>query len=41
MSAPVDLVILDCDGVLVDSEVLAVEVDRRVLAELGWHLTTD
>ena len=41
MTAPVDLVILDCDGVLVDSEVLAVEVDRRVLAELGWHLTTE
>ena len=41
MSAPVDLVILDCDGVHVDSEVLAVEVDRRVLAELGWHLTTE
>jgi HAD superfamily hydrolase (TIGR01509 family) len=39
--APVDLVILDCDGVLVDSEVLAVEVDKRILAELGWHLTTE
>ncbi|MFT2752848.1 HAD family hydrolase [Clavibacter sp. Sh2088] len=41
MSAPVDLVILDCDGVLVDSEVLAVEVDRRILAELGWEITTE
>ncbi|WP_316308925.1 HAD family hydrolase [Clavibacter michiganensis] len=41
MSAPVDLVILDCDGVLVDSEVLAVEVDKRVLAELGWDVTTE
>ncbi|MDQ0744599.1 HAD superfamily hydrolase (TIGR01509 family) [Clavibacter sp. B3I6] len=40
MNAPVDLVILDCDGVLVDSEVLAVEIDRQVLAELGWRLTT-
>jgi len=40
-AAPVDLVILDCDGVLVDSEVLAVEIDRAVLAELGWDLTTE
>ncbi|MFD2340372.1 HAD family hydrolase [Clavibacter tessellarius] len=39
--APVDLVILDCDGVLVDSEVLAVEIDRAVLAELGWDITTE
>lgn len=35
----VELVIFDCDGVLVDSERLSVEVDRRVLAEFGWHLT--
>jgi HAD superfamily hydrolase (TIGR01509 family) len=41
VSAPVDLVILDCDGVLVDSEVLAVEVDRRILAGLGWEITTE
>jgi len=40
-AAPVDLVILDCDGVLVDSEVLAVEIDRAVLAELGWDITTE
>ena len=38
---PIELVIFDCDGVLVDSEVLSVEVDRRVLAEFGWHLTTE
>lgn len=37
----IDLVIFDCDGVLVDSEILAVEVDRRVLAEFGWHLTDE
>jgi HAD superfamily hydrolase (TIGR01509 family) len=36
---PVDLVIFDCDGVLIDSERLAVEIDVRVLAELGWPLT--
>jgi HAD superfamily hydrolase (TIGR01509 family) len=35
------LVIFDCDGVLVDSERLSIEVDRQVLAELGWHLSTD
>lgn len=36
-----DLVIFDCDGVLADSEVLAVEVDKRILADFGWHLTTE
>ena len=35
----VDLVIFDCDGVLVDSERLAIEIDVRVLNELGWRLT--
>jgi HAD superfamily hydrolase (TIGR01509 family) len=34
-----DLVIFDCDGVLVDSERLSVRIDVRVLAELGWPLT--
>lgn len=37
----IDLVIFDCDGVLVDSEVIAVELDRIILAEYGWHLTTE
>ena len=37
----VDLVIFDCDGVLVDSEVLAVRIERQMLAELGWELTQD
>jgi HAD superfamily hydrolase (TIGR01509 family) len=31
-------VIFDCDGVLIDSERLAVKVDVRVLHELGWPL---
>jgi HAD superfamily hydrolase (TIGR01509 family) len=39
MADPVKLVIFDCDGVLVDSELLAVEVDVQVLGELGWRLT--
>jgi len=34
-----DLVIFDCDGVLVDSERIAVRVDAVVLARLGWELT--
>lgn len=39
MTRPIELVIFDCDGVLVDSERLAVRVDVRVLAELGWVLS--
>jgi beta-phosphoglucomutase-like phosphatase (HAD superfamily) len=39
MTPPIGLVIFDCDGVLVDSEPLAVRVDVRVLAELGWELS--
>jgi HAD superfamily hydrolase (TIGR01509 family) len=39
MAPPVELVIFDCDGVLVDSERLAVRVDVAMLAELGWDLT--
>jgi HAD superfamily hydrolase (TIGR01509 family) len=34
-----ELVIFDCDGVLVDSERLAVRVEARYLTELGWRLT--
>jgi HAD superfamily hydrolase (TIGR01509 family) len=35
----VELVIFDCDGVLVDSERVIVEVESRLLTELGWPLT--
>ena len=35
----VELVIFDCDGVLIDSERLAVRVDVEMLHELGWPLT--
>jgi HAD superfamily hydrolase (TIGR01509 family) len=35
----IELVIFDCDGVLVDSERLAVRVDVVVLERLGWPLT--
>lgn len=34
-----DLVIFDCDGVLVDSERLSVGLDVKLLASLGWPLT--
>jgi HAD superfamily hydrolase (TIGR01509 family) len=36
---PFELVIFDCDGVLVDSERLSVRVEVDYLAELGWPLT--
>ena len=39
MSNPIRLVIFDCDGVLVDSERIAVRVDVVMLAELGWVMT--
>ena len=39
MPRSIELVIFDCDGVLVDSERLAVRIDVRVLAELGWALS--
>lgn len=35
------LIIFDCDGVLVDSEELFIEIDRLVLAELGWPIERD
>ena len=36
--SPVELVIFDCDGVLVDSEAIALEVMRAALVELGLTL---
>ncbi|WP_129838793.1 HAD family hydrolase [Streptomyces sp. RFCAC02] len=39
MALPPDLVIFDCDGVLVDSEPLALRVCVGLGAELGWPLT--
>ena len=35
----IELVIFDCDGVLVDSERLAIGIDVQVLARLGWQIT--
>ncbi|WP_230424027.1 HAD family hydrolase [Streptomyces radicis] len=38
---PFDLIIFDCDGVLVDSEPLALRVCVDLGAELGWPLTEE
>lgn len=35
------LLILDCDGVLVDSEGISVKVDQIVLADLGWSISIE
>ena len=35
----IDLIIFDCDGVLVDSEVVANQVIARELTKLGWVMT--
>ena len=34
-----ELTIFDCDGVLVDSERIAIRIDAVVLADLGWPLS--
>jgi len=35
----VELVIFDCDGVLVDSEPISIRVGREILGELGWRIS--
>ena len=37
---PYELVIFDCDGVLVDTERLIVEVDAFVLTDMGWPMSS-
>ena len=37
----VDLIIFDCDGVLIDSEVLACRTDAACLAEIGITISAD
>ena len=39
MSLPISLVIFDCDGMLVDTEHIAVKIDVVVLGKLGWTVT--
>ncbi len=41
MATSETLLIFDCDGVLVDSEVLAVKAEERVLAEVGFPMTAE
>ena len=41
MTRRFDLVVFDCDGVLVDSERLSIHLDAELLRELGWELTED
>lgn len=41
MITPIEVVIFDCDGVLVDSERIAARVQVALGAELGWPLTED
>jgi len=36
-----ELVIFDCDGVLVDSEKIAVRIDVAMLADLGWPMAEE
>jgi HAD superfamily hydrolase (TIGR01509 family) len=38
-ASPYQLVIFDCDGVLVDTEPIAAAVSSDALGELGWKLT--
>jgi HAD superfamily hydrolase (TIGR01509 family) len=38
-SPPYELVVFDCDGVLVDSERLAVRTEAEILCSLGWPIT--
>ena len=38
---PWDLVIFDCDGVLIDSELLSIRADRECLAECGIELSAE
>lgn len=39
MTAQRQLIIFDCDGVLVDTERISVGIDVAVLSELGWLMT--
>ena len=41
MSSRFELVIFDCDGILVDSERLSVRLDVKLLAQLGWPLSDE
>ena len=35
------LIIFDCDGVLIDSEILSAEVDGEILGEIGYEISAE
>ncbi|HTO32963.1 MAG TPA: HAD family phosphatase [Pararhizobium sp.] len=37
----IDLILFDCDGVLVDSEIIASEVEAELLTEAGYPISTE
>ncbi len=39
--SPIGLVIFDCDGVLVDTERLAIRVESEILTAIGWPMTPE
>lgn len=39
LTGPIKLVIFDCDGVLVDSDRIAIRVEAGVISRLGWPIT--
>ena len=41
MSNGFDLIIFDCDGVLVDSEIIAADVESKLLTEAGYPISTE
>lgn len=41
MSNGFDLIIFDCDGVLVDSEIIAAQVESKLLTDAGYPISTE
>lgn len=41
MSNGFDLIIFDCDGVLVDSEIIAADVESKLLTDAGYPISTE
>ncbi len=37
----IDLILFDCDGVLVDSEIIASEIEAELLTEAGYPISTE
>ena len=35
------MIVFDCDGVLVDSEILSCGTDAEVMTEAGWPIATE